>query len=1809
MVAINPNNYPNSALAASAPPAAPATTPTPAATPDATQPSAEEAPATGEAVDTPEAAAAKPATADSSTPATPDLVISKDMAEALSSDQIQKLIKGILADGTVDKLDDAQLKQLNILLTAAAKKDGKVSGEEDSLIDALDSRGMFGTNREVVKANLQALRKHEGEANTLNFGDGSIQVTTQDGVSGFFGGKQTRGLRMEMVDLDSSTPATNTTPTGETPNTTETPAASTPNTPSPATTATSPDVDSPTAVTPPVDPEKALSTEARQTYHEQTVAQNSANEAQLKEDLNYLKSAFSKVPDEIIKQDIQSLVEHSDSEGYDMAYVKNQLQSWNISLPEALKDSTSPEDLKAFLSEYEVSADNIQAYRSSINGIIDKATNESPLTGTALSDAKKFLYDTNYIFENKANVPEEDYQRYSQFKTSLLNYQDSEARVKNIARNENISTTNIELDNQLLGNYTKKATTEIQDLAQNVNNFLKQVESKNAGNEEVQALRSQLGEIVEVDAKGQLIMDAEGKPQVKQPISEEHLQSLNKIWASVEAVGMQNGLDRESGEITQDFFNELRSKTEAGNPKAIEQWNTIQESPAGEILAAKPEIAQYADLLKVLDDPKNAALKEALFSSDNPEQAVNELLAKHNSAVFNDMFGSFGSLWNVGPASYLTAWGCSVVPGAADTAFCQAITGPSTNLLDQPLPGSLPDYTLSLNNTTAKASFGLDLETPALSLNTPMSTDGKLALGKYSTEDVRHLLDLLKDPPAIEGQEEATAQARATQQMLRGQLKEHSGDIAGFINDTPELEGLRQQLEAKEAFDNAFWGDNSDMDQARQSVKTLLSKQDRVGSDLAVAEAQIQAVLETLPEGPGSLRTSLENKLAVVRQAQTELKNSGQISSSAEVNNNQTTLQSVMNSLNGKGIASDGNTHSIGQNLIADTQVEQLQGTIDNALKTLAEINGDPTKKQAVLDKFPEAQRDQISNLLNNHKLLGDIRQQLSADPAALDPSTLQAFAFAGYMTDLAQNGTPDQIKAALEGQLPGSSLKVSDAIEHMDRLFKHVDTVGFEDPKLKATYISGLNTYFNEVFESGQSVEQAWAALEDEDMLKTVQAGIIRKVYDDAGMSSEEIDHLFASGTIATQAPTSNYENLLAEKSSFINDFLSDQQNTLQGFVQRGGQTQSPYESLLYEYTNLEKQRNPQKEGTDPNYNKNAYLGLETRVEDRIKVLTQRQQVGIELSSTEQRELTNLQRLQEATRASMETENLKVLEINGASSLSSANTLFSVLNRTTQGVIDTTRESEILVDDQSNQQLFNQFVPTVNLPNGQPISGRAFVAQMLGEGGATAENVGIFEANFGALKETREGQLLYQQTLSQARSNEYAQLSHHLVTSNSEDPNNPSIFAFGESLKVGNVEVNKLISGPNGLEALEEWNRIIQKHGESLKSGNGFDQEAYSRDLQAFASRFGITNEAFLGYAQGTSFQNDVEELETAQHERKSLSPEESIAVDEEIERSNTDIAYAMAAVSSPEVTVDLSQTEGFDPDAFSGFNESVQKARQNMERSSTERLDGLLAVEDAINRDTARIISEAKESGDYSLLNQVQQLQSQALQGDLERSDAMREALSELTGKPFVPRSDSYRAAAGLSTGGTAAEQKAAALVEEANALASRLSLAPEGPNSDEFLSDLISGFIDTIRDQDYKTRQLIMAQLANQMMTDSITTFYKDKTDKNNKYHQDAIERMANSMQQMIQRTLQDSLLNAASDGQGIAALSGQVGAANTAEAMGLEQLRQSTEELLSETQKMEPPLITDLQKERLLQTLFDKNPDNDMLGILTLAGAVN
>ena len=192
------------------------------------------------------------------------------------------------------------------------------------------------------------------------------------------------------------------------------------------------------------------------------------------------------------------------------------------------------------------------------------------------------------------------------------------------------------------------------------------------------------------------------------------------------------------------------------------------------------------------------------------------------------------------------------------------------------------------------------------------------------------------------------------------------------------------------------------------------------------------------------------------------------------------------------------------------------------------------------------------------------------------------------------------------------------------------------------------------------------------------------------------------------------------------------------------------------------------------------------------------------------------------------------------------------------------------------------------------------------------------------------------------------------------------------------------------------------------------------------------------------------------------------------------------------------------------------------------------------------------------------------------------------------------------GVQRAQDATQQKVDALVAEANALAEKLVLAPKNNGSEDFLSDLINGFINTIRDQDFKTRQIILAQLANQMMTNSITSFYKDKQDKNNQYHQEMLTNMSAQFEKNVKQNIESSLVSGDSDAQAVAGVSGRMDSTNVSRAMGVAQMRERTAEMLNQAQQMKPPLITDLQKEQLLNRLFDNDPNNDAMGILALSG---
>jgi hypothetical protein len=162
----------------------------------------------------------------------------------------------------------------------------------------------------------------------------------------------------------------------------------------------------------------------------------------------------------------------------------------------------------------------------------------------------------------------------------------------------------------------------------------------------------------------------------------------------------------------------------------------------------------------------------------------------------------------------------------------------------------------------------------------------------------------------------------------------------------------------------------------------------------------------------------------------------------------------------------------------------------------------------------------------------------------------------------------------------------------------------------------------------------------------------------------------------------------------------------------------------------------------------------------------------------------------------------------------------------------------------------------------------------------------------------------------------------------------------------------------------------------------------------------------------------------------------------------------------------------------------------------------------------------------------------------------------------------------------------QKAQELVDKADELATRLLAPVPTVNGEQFLSDLLNAFIKNIRDLDLKTRQLVLQQLAQKMVNNAITQFYKDKLDENNKHHQESLQLMQENFKAQITQTLESSLASQANSTQGIAAMSGQVTGANLSGAMDkLGSTSAMVQQMFEITDKMSPPL-SDSQKMRIL-----------------------
>lgn len=175
------------------------------------------------------------------------------------------------------------------------------------------------------------------------------------------------------------------------------------------------------------------------------------------------------------------------------------------------------------------------------------------------------------------------------------------------------------------------------------------------------------------------------------------------------------------------------------------------------------------------------------------------------------------------------------------------------------------------------------------------------------------------------------------------------------------------------------------------------------------------------------------------------------------------------------------------------------------------------------------------------------------------------------------------------------------------------------------------------------------------------------------------------------------------------------------------------------------------------------------------------------------------------------------------------------------------------------------------------------------------------------------------------------------------------------------------------------------------------------------------------------------------------------------------------------------------------------------------------------------------------------------------------------------------------GLQGGGAQVSPRTQALINEANALGDSLILAPiPETGGEQFLNDLVSDFLNIIRDLDYETRQLVLQQLAQQMTNNAITQFYKDKVDENNDYHQQALDRLSENFKQQIQQTIESGLASQSESSQGIAAISGQVTGEALANAIDNVGAREAVSQMLEIASQMNPPL-SQQQQQRILDAV--------------------
>lgn len=1746
--------------------------------------------------------------------------LSREMYTALfKNTQAYYLVGEILADGKVNpnsgnkdgQSDAAALGKLRDHLEAAAKAGhSKLTPQDKALLNALDASSRDGASADVVYANLrkiQDLQKQVAEKG-LDPTQVSFELRTQTHAEKLQGDSHALTVGPDAHASEAGADAGGVCKV--------TPGA---------------------AVAGPIDLSLPVSADCENNMQEEIARQHLISpirvaQGQAVKDLGHAAEAQMALlkkpaltPDAKLKQDLvgrlAGLVDG------DRAYVKQALDSVGLKESDLTKrgvlkagdpDGLNNQRLKDFLAseafEKALTPAAMNGYRKLLTDTL--AAYAKDPSDAHFDQLREVIYDHSYVFETADGVGPEAVADYARMKEQILNVSQQSNLLQKVTQPANLPASMGELSSDLRS-AARSADSDAQRLAGQIGRMLDQIEAHPElfAKSDVAGLRAELDTLVKRDDKGQ-------PTGLKvSPPGQEQLNTLNRIWSQAESIGLQAGLGDEfskSGAIAKALDQAI-----ARDPQAA-------EDPAVKLLKAAPELSEYSDLLSHLSKPENKPLLEAMLNNRGPE--VSKFFSEYYSGYFDfsAMLGSLGK--GVGTA---LALGGGLVGGAVNLGLS----------LGKSLFGGAKstDSTAATPNGLSFANFQLNLPglTPgkAEPAELKQSTDpsGKqMRLAGVSQTDVEAVMKLL-----------------ATKPEARALLTQHGADLNQLLKASPAGAEIRTALDAKQAFDGAFWANSSSLEDAQASIQGAMAAQTNARISLTQAGLAVKSALDSKTLEPEA-RQLLEGQQSQIEAALKAIETGGDLpATSADLDR---TIAAVKSARQQAGVTASEVVLTSTRQYLSTKRAEPLIQELEAAF-----ANG---QMQQLLDKLPPAQRDQLRPLVNgpDGKISGEalLRQMRGAfaNPGMNPDLARQIGASLKALTGLIHKANePGATPAALaefgrqplDGNLPlpGSSFDMLSDMKFMQDSMRDLRaTIGQDAIRESSDRLVGdARRIMDELSQKnpGQPVDrkvlygkirESINTLKSESLNQSLLAGL--ESFGEPAASAQQgpslTEGLYGNPLMqnalqnvfgrANQALLSNpgikptLDRLAAANPAALDE--------LKGLLESAGSNPA---SLIQDMRALLTKHLPPAD---------AQLLQASLVSEIHKSLSQ------SISQAE-KTLNNYSRTDTRKAQSDMIDTLKAYQalLGPSQGLEAAGTTVqNTASDTVKGISQGAGEllAAILPEGVKPKDMFYKIFPS--MLQGEPTDrqlledlssflelDRGDLARKLGVPKLSDEQYMAIQLAAGSLATARATQDPHRGPVAAALAHLVKDVTAHpellhsghkrqqlkdLLQQAGEVRNANDCEGFLKRL--GGLDPDAAKAGSDLLVSRRTLNANLQAArnlGQTTPVTPSGAKNQPAKDVKAPPTLTGQPAQPVIGPNPAQTVEGDRPADKLDDKGSKPASSNPSFAGEmvgglaTGLHLSDADLppsAVKDPATGMPHFAI---KTVEIPPELEARlFNAGTHALSNALDTYAGMPPDeqNRIRTNSPISRFATKLVEQTRH---YEQTVHTESQRSSTLleeyKGRLKMYIFISNQFAEILSKnPQLLQEMMRTAMDKLMANFRSPDQEVAILKAQADELAKQMLAPAPTPDMQLKLSNAVMDYLSGIRNQPPQVQQLALADLAQKMITSAIHSFYDKAAQESNKRQFQSLEAMAARMHEQIDAELRKTLAEQHADGA-------EARRQHRALDPGLSQgLKHQLENMLTEAQQMHPPMLTDFKRHQILQALFDANPANDAQGILALAG---